>query len=153
MVAAGLCVIAAAALHVATAGQLFGQAQRPALLDADEAFRILPLKLADGRLRVEWDIAPGYYLYRDRISVSVIQPAGAAIGILDLPRGEVHHDAHLGDLEIFRNDVVATAALAAGSAGTAPVSRVRIHYQGCADAGVCFPPQEKDVAVNVAGAQ
>jgi len=115
------------------------------LLDADEAFRLLPVERDGDRLRIEWDIAPGYFVYRDRIGISVAAPAGVTLGTIALPQGLPYHDAVLGDVQIYRNSVVATVA------GAAKVARLHIHFQGCADAGVCFPPQDKEVTVTAEG--
>jgi thiol:disulfide interchange protein DsbD len=110
-------------------------------LTADEAFRPLPPLLKGDQLKLEWDITPGYYLYRSRIEVSVVSPATIHLGALSLPKGQPHHDDHLGDDEIYRNDLTATATGATG------LRRVRLRYQGCADAGLCYPPAEKEFDV------
>lgn len=116
-------------------------AQAP--LSADEAFRPLPPLLRGDQLTLEWDIAPGYYLYRSRIEVSAVSPASRRLGNLSMPSGEAHHDEHFGDDEIYRNDLTATAAGATG------IKRVKLHYQGCADAGLCYPPEDREFDVSV----
>ena len=123
------------------AGDLFGGHKTAPPLTADEAFRPLPPERRGDNLKLEWDIAPGYFLYRSRVSVEVVAPPGARLGALALPKGEPHHDTHFGDDEIYRNDLTATAA------GASTITRIRIHYQGCADAGLCYPPQEKELDV------
>jgi thiol:disulfide interchange protein DsbD len=109
-----------------------------ALLTVDEAFRVLPPQRDGDRVRIEWDIAPGYFLYRNRLAVSAVAPANAPLGGLTLPEGKAYSDAHFGIVQIYRGDLVATIGDAAR------VTRVRVRYQGCADAGVCYPPQEKE---------
>lgn len=111
-------------------------------LSADEAFRPLPPMLKGDQLKLEWDIAPGYYLYRSRVAVSVVDPAKGHLGALSMPKGEAHHDERLGDDEIYHNDLTANATGASG------IKRVKLHYQGCADAGLCYPPQEKEFDVS-----
>lgn len=110
-------------------------------LTAEEAFRPLPPTLKGDRLTLEWDIAPGYYLYRSRVAISVVNPAAGHLGAVSMPRGEPHHDENRGDDEIYRNVLTATAAGAAG------IKRVKLRYQGCADIGLCYPPEEKEFDV------
>lgn len=104
---------------------------------ANQVFRLLPPEWHDGRLRLEWDIAPGYYLYRDRIRVSADGQAQS----LALPEGSLHHDEHFGDLQIYRGDLV-------GSLVPPPTAHaLRVSFQGCADAGICYPPQQLDIVI------
>ena len=93
------------------------------------------------RVEVTWTIAKGYYLYRHRIGV---QPLGGfEAGALQLPDGAKHHDEFFGDVQTYRDSV--TAVLPGKATGDA-VS-LRIKYQGCADAGVCYPPQTRTLSV------
>ncbi len=93
------------------------------------------------RIEVTWTIAKGYYLYRHRIAV---QPLGGfEAGPVQLPDGAKHHDEFFGDVQTYRDSV--TAVLPGKASGDA-VS-LRIKYQGCADAGVCYPPQTRTLSV------
>ena len=93
------------------------------------------------RIEVTWTIAKGYYLYRHRIAV---QPLGGFdAGAVQLPDGAKHHDEFFGDVQTYRDSV--TAVLPGKATGDA-VS-LRIKYQGCADAGVCYPPQTRTLSV------
>ncbi|PNS09143.1 protein-disulfide reductase DsbD family protein [Solilutibacter silvestris] len=93
------------------------------------------------RIEVTWTIAKGYYLYRHRISV---QPLGGfEAGALQLPDGDKHHDEFFGDVQTYRGSV--TAVLQGKASGDAVT--LRIKYQGCADAGVCYPPQTRTISV------
>lgn len=110
-------------------------------LHAEEAFRLLPVEQHDGTLRVEWDIVPGYYLYRHRIRISALRDDGEHALQARMPQGHAHHDEHFGDVQIYRGDTVVTVPGASG------VRRVRVRFQGCADIGICYPPQQLDVDV------
>ncbi|MBS0200044.1 MAG: protein-disulfide reductase DsbD [Proteobacteria bacterium] len=93
------------------------------------------------RIEVTWTIAKGYYLYRHRMGV---QPLGGfEAGAVQLPEGAKHHDEFFGDVQTYRDSV--TAVLPGKATGDA-VS-LRIKYQGCADAGVCYPPQTRTLSV------
>jgi len=114
------------------------------LLKADEAFRLEPAQRDGDRLTVGWIIAPGYYLYRKRLAFLVVAPSGSTLAPPVLPKGEVVHDANEGDAEVYRSVLQATLHWPAGSA--AP-QRLRISYQGCAEIGVCYPPQTRLIDV------
>lgn len=111
------------------------------ILSVDEAFRIMPLEYDGQRLRVSWEVAPGHYLYRKRLQFKLLDPADGTLPPAQLPRGIAHHDEHFGDVEIYRG-----MTLAADFAWpkTAPLPRrVQVRYQGCADIGICYPPQTR----------
>src|SRR5690606_24135920 len=91
-----------------------------------------------------WKIADGYYLYRHRISVEVAGP-GFEAGALDLPHGDPHTDEFFGEVETFRHALRATLPGHA-SAGAGPI-HLKVKYQGCADIGVCYPPQTRTLSV------
>ena len=109
-----------------------------ALLPVDQAFRLIGAERKGDALSVSWDIAPGYYLYRQRLRFEPAQAFGPAL----LPRGEAHHDEHFGNVEIYRGVLEARVPIHAGA-----VPALRVSYQGCADAGVCYPPQTRTLEV------
>ena len=113
------------------------------LLKADDAFRLVAAERDGQRLKVSWDIAPGYYLYRKRISVQALAPAGARLDAPQLPRGEMVQDEQ-GSSEIYHGSLQADLRWPSGSA--AP-QRLQVSYQGCAEAGVCYPPQTRQIDV------
>lgn len=116
---------------------------QPSLLPPDQAFRLSARALDPSTLEVRFDIADGYYLYRDRLAFKV---APVPAGRIDLPRGKVKHDAFFGDVETYRGVVVLRVPLArAGQTG----ERLTIHAdsQGCADAGICYPPNPQQLQV------
>ena len=120
------------------------------LLPVDQAY-VLSAKAIDGqRVEFTWKIAPGYYLYRHRFAVQAVD---AAVGFqpLQLPAGDKHTDEFFGEVETYRQSV--TAVLTAAAASEAPTLRFKVKYQGCADVGVCYPPQTRmlTVALPVAG--
>ncbi len=97
-----------------------------------------------GALKLQWTVAPGYYLYRHMLKVSVDSPAKLSLAPLQLPKGEGKQDPEFGAVEIYRGQLLAHIPLAAD----VPLPRtLRVRYQGCADIGVCYPPQTKLVAV------
>ena len=77
------------------------------LLSPDEAFRFSADVVDPGTLRVTWDIADGYYLYRDRIRFSTDTP-GIDLHEAELPAGEIKDDEFFGRLSIYRHQAVVT---------------------------------------------
>src|SRR5690606_4420008 len=99
---------------------------------------------------IDWTIADDYYLYRHRTSVRVVE-GGFEAGPLQLPAGKRHVDEFFGEVETYRGRLAAVLpGTAAGDAGTLVLE---VKYQGCADAGVCYPPQTRrlDVALPASG--
>ncbi|MFD0725199.1 protein-disulfide reductase DsbD family protein [Lysobacter brunescens] len=118
------------------------------LLPVDQAY-VLSAE-ADGAdaVAVRWKIAEGYYLYRHRISLEATGPAGVRSGAMQLPKGKPHEDEFFGKTEIYRGQLVATLPRIVGSGGQVTL---KIKYQGCADAGLCYPPQTRTLTVSLPG--
>ncbi|WP_394538313.1 protein-disulfide reductase DsbD [Lysobacter enzymogenes] len=114
------------------------------LLPVDEAFALSAQSPAPDRIAISWKVAKGYYLYRHRISVK--SDAGFAAQALQLPKGKAYRDQFFGDVETYHQDVAATLPGQAKAAS----AKLTIKYQGCADAGVCYPPQTRTVEVALA---
>ncbi|MGC1818262.1 MAG: protein-disulfide reductase DsbD N-terminal domain-containing protein [Casimicrobiaceae bacterium] len=126
-------------------------AGQPALLPPDQAFRLSARALDPSTVEVRFDIADGYYLYRDRLAFRIAPVPAARV---DLPPGKVKHDAFFGDVQTYRDAVVVRVPLAhAGRTGERLT--VNADSQGCADAGVCYPPnpQQVEIVVPAAGAR
>ena len=115
------------------------------LLPVDQAYVLQASAPNRDRIELNWAIAPGYYLYRHRFSVEVLDPGFAASGQASLPEGEKHRDEFFGDVETYRGAVTAVQ-LGAADPALATV-RLKVKYQGCADLGVCYPPQTRTLSV------
>ena len=116
------------------------------LLDPQDAFR-LTVKGVDGHsAEVEFRIAPGYYLYRDRFRFET--ESGKTIADAVLPSGKVKQDAFFGRTETYRDHVRIRLPLTGADLGKKRV-RLKVISQGCADAGVCYIPQEQWVEVGL----
>jgi thiol:disulfide interchange protein DsbD len=109
-------------------------------LPPDVAFRA-GTRLDGGTLWVRWAIADGYYLYRAKISVAAESPDLVVSG-LSLPRGTVKTDPYLGTQEIYTQQVEGTVAYRRFDYGAHPL-QIKVTYQGCAEAGLCYPPITK----------
>ncbi|MDR2239735.1 MAG: protein-disulfide reductase DsbD [Zoogloeaceae bacterium] len=117
------------------------------LLDVDKAFRLSARAVDAGTLEVRYDIAKGYYMYREKFRFA-LEPAGVEAGEPTFPPGEIKHDEFFGDVHTYRDAVVIrlpfTAADGLGAATLKATS------QGCADIGVCYPPNTQMLQVSLA---
>jgi thiol:disulfide interchange protein DsbD len=135
------------ALALAIAGAAGAQtAGGPKLLPAEQAFALSGRALDAKTLEVRFNVADGYYLYRDKLAFAA-EPAPAAAGKPDLPAGKPHQDEFFGKVSIYRGLTVARVPVAQARPGQ-DVTLV-VHSQGCADAGVCYPPQVQRLVLKV----
>lgn len=109
-------------------------------LDPEVAFRVAS-RLDGNVLRVRWVIADGYYLYRSRMAIEAQSP-DLVVSAPAFPSGTLKSDAYLGTQEIFLQQVEATLDYTRSDAGAHPL-QIKVTYQGCATAGLCYPPITK----------
>ena len=114
----------------------------------DEVFVLSAQATAPDRIEVRWQIADGYYLYRHRTSVKA--DAAFVSAKLALPTGKKYRDEFFGDVETYRQQLIGT--LTGTPANGAASTTLTVKYQGCADAGVCYPPQTRTLKVALPGA-
>ncbi|POZ60400.1 protein-disulfide reductase DsbD [Chromobacterium alticapitis] len=115
------------------------------LLPAEKAFAAQVSRSGD-KLQLTLDVAPGYYLYRDRIAISTT-PADLA-GKPVLPAAQEKADPYFGKQFIYHGKQSIVIPLAAG----APADfQLNVRLQGCAEAGVCYPPYTHKLKVSAAG--
>src|SRR5215471_14265292 len=119
-------------------------------LPPDQAFRFDALAEGTDRVRLNWEIADGYYLYRARIKVKTTSTS-AQLGVPQFPPGQVKTDEYFGKQEVYHHELIATVPVARASGGSLDLP-LEVTYQGCADAGLCYPPQTKTLSVRLAGA-
>lgn len=113
--------------------------QQPELLRPQDAFVPSVAKAADGTIELTWIIENGYYLYKDKLKFELLDAPDANITQVELGSGIMHTDEYFGTVEIFRNNT--NAKLEVSSAAELQQAKLNIHYQGCADIGVCYPPE------------
>lgn len=117
------------------------------LLPVEQAFALTATATAPDAIELRWRIAEGYYLYRHRFAVR--DARGVVAGELKLPPGKAYHDEFFGDVETYRGQLLASLPITPEPGATEAVFEVR--SQGCADIGVCYPPQKQTVRVALAG--
>lgn len=115
----------------------------PELLPLEQAFRLSAQVVDRNTVEVRFDIADGYYLYRDKLSFAAEQ---AALGTPDIPPGKMKKDEIFGDVEVHRGQLSIRLPLSASG----ETVTLTVASQGCADAGVCYPPSEQTVLLDPA---
>ena len=124
----------------AFAAGLFDGPGRSNFIPADQAFAF-DFQQSQHDVNLSWQVKEGYYLYRQQIKIN---PANASIAPLQLPKGEPHNDEFYGKSEIYRQHLVVPVTLTQASHG----ATLTVTYQGCADAGFCYPPETRTVPLN-----
>lgn len=133
-----------------TNGVIAALANQPKFLPADQVFHVSAAADGPDSIRLDWTIRAGYYLYRSRLKVA--DAAGGSLGALQLPQGQIKMDPYFGREEIYRLHVTGVLPLERGSRSAAGDVPLRVTYQGCADAGLCYPPITKTLTVRLSPA-
>ena len=105
-------------------------------LPPEKAFRLTATALGNDRVQLDWIIAPGYYLYRDRIKIA---DDTGRIGSPQFPEGQTKQDEYFGKQIVYHQELKATVPLLKPANGAASLP-LHVTYQGCAEAGLCYPP-------------
>lgn len=116
------------------------------ILAADEAFQFKADLKNSQAIRLSWEIADGYYLYRQKFEFVSLSP-DIAFDEPIFPAGLSKHDKHFGAVEIYRNRL--EIELPAHRSGTQPATAtLQATFQGCADAGICYMPIQKTISLD-----
>ena len=108
-------------------------------LEPEQAFQ-LASQIDGNTVRLRWTIAPHHYLYRNKVSVQVLEPSGAQAQFT-LAEGEEKNDAFLGKVRIFHDNLELDITLPELQAKQK--IKLNVGFQGCAEAGICYPPMEE----------
>jgi thiol:disulfide interchange protein DsbD len=135
--------------QLATAFQsILGTAGSGDLLPADQAFRFFAEVQDPSTLRLHWQIADGYYLYREKFSIRLFETEGVRLGDYEIPHGEPKWDEEFGPVEVFHRELSFTVPLIRAVEETRTI-RFEVGFQGCAERGVCYPPMQKTVELTL----
>ena len=115
-----------------------GRGSEADILKPEQAFRYVASATAD-EVIVRWTIEPAHYLYRERMSYESRTP-GITLGTASIPPGTPHNDEYFGEMHIFRDSLEVRLPVSARPAGPVKLA-LAIKSQGCADIGLCYPPQ------------
>ena len=115
----------------------------PPLLAFKPAARAL-----DGQtIEVRFEIAKGYYLYRDNFRFAA-EPTSVQLGAPKLPKGKEKDDDTFGRVEVYYKEALIRVPVERNSSGVLPLT-LHITSQGCADIGVCYPPQKQSLSLEL----
>lgn len=131
---------------------LAATAAQDELLKPDQAFQFSAAVGDANTLEVSWQIAPGYYMYREKTQLELINAGGTTLGLYELPHGDPKEDPEFGKVEVFHDELNLDLPLNRGGQAAQTLT-LKAHYQGCAERGVCYPPMSKEVTLNLPVAQ
>ncbi len=122
------------------------------LLPPDEAFSPSLSSISADKIKATWNIADGYYMYRGRFDFES-DTAGVTLGEPSYPKGKIKDDPGFGKVETYRKQVSVEIPLIRDSATSSAIElSLKTKSQGCADIGVCYPPQKKTLTIQLAAA-
>ena len=115
-------------------------------LPAAQAFRFQAIASAPDTLLLRWIMPKGYYLYRDRTTLKLVDAGGATLGKPQWPTGVAYHDANFGDSIVYFGEVDVPVAIQRGGSNRVTVEA---SFQGCKENSVCYPMMTRTLAVDL----
>lgn len=122
-----------------------GTLTETSFLAVDEAFELNGWIDPAGNAQIVWQIAEGYYLYRHRFQFSFSEHPETPLQP-ELTDGKRKQDEYFGDVEVYYHQASVTIPLEPGNSDNESAVVLEVGYQGCADAGLCYPPQTRRVS-------
>jgi thiol:disulfide interchange protein DsbD len=116
-------------------------------LPVDQAFEPILTAIDGNNVEVAFRVADGYYLYKDKISATVLSDVAQA-GLFDLPAGEKKTDQYFGEMEVYHGDIFGKLSIARATPDAMDID-LELKYQGCADGGICYPPVTRVLSVSL----
>jgi len=125
------------------------------ILDPEEAFRVSANGSDGSRLQVQWNIADGTYLYQDKIKLE-LSGDGIQLGQFELPQPDIKKDSikpdgSIGDVAVYHGRIDLDIPLLRSNTDATKVT-LTASYQGCADRGICYPPQKTAMPIDLPAA-
>lgn len=125
----------------------FSNSSKPQFIRVEEAFKFTA-EVEGSQLFIHWQIEPAYYLYKHRAKITLDESSGLQLTQVHYPEAIKHEDEYFGTTEIYYQELELIGDLAGTT--TASELEITVFSQGCADAGLCYPPQEEKVLVSLA---
>ena len=127
-----------------TSQNLFGQGGDIAFLPVEEAYQLQVEVVDERRIHLNWQIADEYYLYQHRFDFKLEDASGSVELAAALPDGLQRTDEYFGEVQVYYNSV----DIPLETVGEAHTATLTVTSQGCADAGLCYPPQRQYFELN-----
>ncbi len=118
------------------------------LLRPEQAFKVHLDALSQEALIARWDISRGYYLYHEQLRFAVVEADAVNLGEIQRERGHIIEDEFFGRVEIHRQQVQALIPFVVHDPDLTQFTLIA-HYQGCADAGICYPPLTQELRITL----
>lgn len=140
----------AAPVVVVTAGE-------PELLEPERAFQLSARRTDLKTLELRFEIADSYYMYRDKFKFAIVPTTSTRLGRVMLTKGNMTQDPTFGRTEIYRDSVRILLPLTIlgkrSNLANAETLQLKVTSQGCADAGVCYPPMHQTLTLQTGNMQ
>lgn len=148
---AGLLLLATGLVQAQLGGSVasgpFGAAaSAPQFLPVEQAYQVAVEVREDKRLRVHWQIAPTYYLYQHGFKFALADADGDIPLAVELPAGLQREDEYFGKVQVYYD----FAEVMLAPERIPAVATLSLESQGCADAGLCYPPRKEFFQVDFA---
>lgn len=114
-------------------------------LPVEKAFRV-QLQAVDGQIKAHWDIVPGYYLYQEKMGLEAAKADMTLAPAVFATPGVMKDDPNFGVQPVYFDSAIMSADIVAAAGGSVPI---KVSFQGCAEAGLCYPPQEQLLYLDV----
>ena len=147
---ATFCSIASANTFSDGIDNIFGKltgAEQPEFMDPDEAFIVSAKAVSENVIKVQWQVADGYYLYKDKFQFS-LQGDDLTITDIKLPEGKLKNDPDFGSVWVNYHDVDAQLTIQRRVV-VASTAELLVNYQGCKEDVLCYPPISKTLSINL----
>ena len=119
-------------------------------LDPDIAFQVTVDRVDNNTIVTNWHVEDGYYLYKDKISITAADDTALDLGLMSLPEGMEKEDEYFGSIVSIDKSFQSTLPINKISNGVSSANLI-VKYQGCAKAGLCYPPITKNITVEFDG--
>lgn len=115
-------------------------------LPAAEVFQLAVKKIDPNTFVIDWQIKEGYFLYSDRINLTPQAQSNIHLGTIRFPKSQIKSDKQGHTYTVYRNEL----SIPVGVLGEKPgETLLDLHYQGCADDGFCYPPEERQIKLAI----
>jgi thiol:disulfide interchange protein DsbD len=121
--------------------------KQPSFLPPDKAFGLDVIARDAHTLQANFNVTPGYYLYRDKITFTTNNNL-VKVTAVNLPKGEIKHDPNFGDTEVFHQSFQSLITLNRANNEATSITLNAV-YQGCSEQGLCYPPITKTLQINL----
>ncbi|MCG8426419.1 MAG: protein-disulfide reductase DsbD [Chromatiales bacterium] len=134
-------------------GNSLGLNEEPDIPSPDQAFQFNAEVASGEQLRLLWQILDGTYLYQDQIKLSLLNGDGVVLGDIQMPPADIKQDAirldgTIGDLPVYHNQIDLPVPLKRSNTAATDIT-LQVKYQGCAEAGVCYPPITRNITLSL----